>query len=203
MYRTGDLVRQRADGALEFLGRIDEQVKIRGFRVEPGEIEDALRGHRQVRQAVVCAVGTPARLEAFVVGEDGAELDGDHVRAWLGERLPAHLVPTGVHPRQALPQAPSGKVDRAALLKEHVAATRTGQGDLPPAQQSVGELVARVLGVPEVGPDDDFFSLGGSSLQAARLVNRIGQELGLDVPLGTFLQRPTVRGLAAALEETS
>ncbi|MFI6025990.1 amino acid adenylation domain-containing protein [Amycolatopsis magusensis] len=199
MYRTGDLVRQRADGALEFLGRLDEQVKIRGFRVEPGEVEDALRGHRDVRQAVVCAVGTPARLEAFVVAENGADLDGGHLRAWLGERLPAHLVPAGVHPRPSLPQAPSGKVDRAALLAEHATATPGAGGELPPEQRDLGELVARVLGVPGVGPDEDFFDLGGTSLQAARLINRIGRELGSTVPLGTFLRRPTVRGLAAAL----
>ncbi|AXB43267.1 amino acid adenylation domain-containing protein [Amycolatopsis albispora] len=202
LYRTGDLVRHRPDGALEFLGRLDEQVKIRGFRVEPGEVEEALRSHRQVRQAAVCAVdrpGTPARLEAFVVGEDGSEPDGDRLRAWLGDRLPSHLVPAGVHPIPALPRAPSGKVDRAALLAGHLAPAPTGHGDLPPEHRPLGELVAGVLGVPEVGPDDDFFRLGGSSLQAARLVHRVGRELGVDLPLGAFLRRPTVRGLAVAL----
>ncbi|HEX5116369.1 MAG TPA: amino acid adenylation domain-containing protein [Pseudonocardiaceae bacterium] len=203
MYRTGDLARYRPDGALEFLGRVDEQVKIRGFRVEPGEVEEALRGHPDVRQAAVCAVrqpGMPTRLEAFVVGSDAA-LNGEKLRAWLGERLPAHLVPAGVHSRPALPLTPSGKVDRSALVAERRSVADTDDSGLSPLERSLKDLLVRVLGVPDLDPDADFFQLGGSSLQAARLVNRVRREWGVDLALGAFLQRPTVRGLATALAE--
>src|SRR5690606_11001780 len=118
LYRTGDLVRLRADGEIEFLGRIDQQVKVRGYRIEPGEIEVALAAHPRVRECAVAAREDRTgerQLVAYVVAEDGDAFDPVELRELLRERLPAWLVPTAFVSLAALPLTASGKVHRAAL----------------------------------------------------------------------------------------
>ncbi len=202
LYRTGDLVRQRPEGEIEFLGRLDHQVKLRGFRIEPGEIEAALVRHPAVREAVVLArEDRPGdrRLVAYVVAEGQATAAGV-LRAWLGDRLPAYLVPSEVVPLAALPLTANGKVDRRALpapareREEVTAAPRT------PVEELLAGIFADVLGVREVGAGDDFFALGGHSLLATRLLARVREALGAEVALRDLFEAPTVEAFAMRVE---
>jgi len=201
LYRTGDRVRRRADGVLEFLGRIDDQVKLRGFRIEPAEIEAVLRRQPGVGDAVVvlredlaCGRG----LVAYVTGSTAP--DAGVLRAAVARALPPHMVPAAYVRLAALPLSPHGKVDRRALpapaLPAHVARTppRT------PAEVAVAAVWRELLGVDEVGVDDDFFALGGHSLLATELVFRLHERLGLELSLRAFLAEPTVGALAGAAD---
>ncbi|QFZ24669.1 non-ribosomal peptide synthase/polyketide synthase [Saccharothrix syringae] len=174
MYRTGDVVRWNARGELEFVGRADEQVKIRGFRVELGEIETALLEHPDVREVVVVARADARghkRLVAYVVGEVAK------LRGFLGEALPDYLVPSAFVPLDALPVSPNGKVDRARLPEPDFSGAG-GAEYVPPTgtvQEALAEVWADVLGVPRVGAEDNFFSLGGDSILSMQVVARCRQ----------------------------
>jgi amino acid adenylation domain-containing protein len=201
LYRTGDLVRYLPSGDIEFLGRIDQQVKVRGFRIEPGEIEAALREHPAVRETVVIARPEPSgnlRLIAYVVAS-GA--DNTEMRAFLAQRLPAHMVPSAFVALAALPLTPNGKLDRKALPEPEQAAVEHQAGTAPrtPEEEMLAGLWAQLLGLSSVGVDDNFFALGGHSLLAARLVARIREALEIDLPLRALFEAPTVAGLAARL----
>jgi amino acid adenylation domain-containing protein len=201
LYRTGDRVRRRAEGLLEYLGRADGQVKVRGFRVEPGEIEAALAAHPSVGQAAVLALPDPAggnRLTAYVTGEvEEAEL-----RAFLKQRLPGHMVPTGWVFLDALPLTPNDKVDRGALARLEPAAQRSGAFQAPrtPLEATLAKIFAGVLGVAALGVDDDFFELGGHSLLAMRVIAEIRRTLGAELPVRALFESSTVAGLSLAVE---
>ena len=195
MYRTGDLVRRRQDGFLEFLGRVDQQVKIKGFRIELGEIEAALKGCREVRNAIVIA--RESQLVAYVV-PDGAAPDVVALQQALQQRLPLYMVPAAFVFLSELPLLPSGKLDRKRLpspkpLAEGYRAPRT------PQEEILCEIFAQILGVERVGVDDNFFALGGHSLMATRLISRISATLGADLQLRMLFETPTVAGLAPRL----
>ncbi|MBV1850751.1 non-ribosomal peptide synthetase/type I polyketide synthase [Catellatospora tritici] len=199
-YRTGDLVRRLADGRLEYLGRTDQQVKIRGHRVEPEEIETVLGGHRLVREcAVVAGPGPDGRLRLLAYAV--TEATGPQLREWLAARLPTHLVPARITALAELPRTPSGKVDRRALaaVTAPVAAPAAARlGDVRAAL--VADAMAAVLDQP-VGPDDDFFALGGDSILAISLTARL-TEAGIAVAPRDVFTHPSPAALAEAAGAT-
>ncbi|HSK80240.1 MAG TPA: non-ribosomal peptide synthase/polyketide synthase [Thermoanaerobaculia bacterium] len=202
LYRTGDLARRRPDGRIEFLGRVDHQVKIRGFRIEPGEIEAALLRHPRIAAAAVMARtdGQEKLLAAYVVPSGGDAPEIPDLRAFLAGRLPAHMVPAVFVVLDAFPLTPSGKVDRRALPAPD--RSRTDDGFLPPRtplEVEVAGIWGDVLGVDQVGLQDGFFDLGGHSLLATRVLSRIEEAFGVDIPLQTLFESPTLEGFAAAL----
>ncbi|WP_434740377.1 amino acid adenylation domain-containing protein [Micromonospora sp. SH-82] len=200
MYRTGDRVRRSGD-VLTFLGRVDEQLKVRGFRIEPGEIESALLRHPAVAQA--CVTGGDGRLVAHVVGVEATTVPPTgELAAWLGERLPTWMVPTGWQVLDRLPLRPSGKVDRAALtaaVPVHRSAPDVDPtGGVDPRDGDADPVAAiwqRILDLPTVGADDRFLALGGTSLLAARVQADLLADLGVAVPLSDLLANPTLAEL--------
>ena len=203
LYRTGDLCRWRADGYLEFLGRMDHQVKLRGFRIELGEVEAVLRQFPGLAQVVVVLrEDRPGdkRLVAYYVAEQGQEPDhgtlGRHTRGLL----PEYAVPAAFVPLERLPLTPNGKVDRTSLPSPNQSQSRLETGHVPPQSPLERRLAAvwtEVLGLEKVGRNDNFFfDLGGHSLLLARLVARIKQETGKSVPLTVMFREPTIAGLA-------
>jgi amino acid adenylation domain-containing protein len=211
LYRTGDLARWTPAGDLEFAGRADEQVKLRGYRVEPGEVQAAALAHPGVAQAVVVAREDrpgEVRLVAYVVAPDdvtdaAGPDDGDRlareVRAFLAARLPEHLVPSAVVVLEALPTTVSGKIDRAALPAPDLGERASTRPPADAREEALCGIFAKVLGRPSVGVDDDFFDLGGHSLLAALLVAQVAAELGVDVPIRTLFDAPTVAALAGRI----
>ncbi|MGF1426683.1 amino acid adenylation domain-containing protein [Kitasatospora sp. LaBMicrA B282] len=201
MYRTGDLARWRADGELEFLGRIDHQVKIRGYRVELGEIEARLLARADVTEAVVVAredVPGDRRLVAYLVA-DGAVPETAELRGWLEQALPSYMVPATFVVLPALPLSQIGKVDRGALPAPDTARPDLGArlvAPRTPTERAIAEVWCHVLGLDEVGVHDDFFALGGHSLLATRVVSRLAKEHGFEVPLRLLFEAPTVGELA-------
>ncbi|GLZ40763.1 hypothetical protein Acsp05_43870 [Actinokineospora sp. NBRC 105648] len=194
LYRTGDLVRWDANGSLEFLGRVDDQVKVRGFRIEPGEVEAVLATAPGVARASVAV--RDERLVGYVVA--AGELDPAAVRAHAAKRLPDNMVPAAVVVLAELPTTPSGKVDRKALPAPDLAAGG-GRAARTPAEEIIAGLFAEVLGLPEVGPDDDFFTIGGHSLLATRLTSRVRAALGVELSIRDVFAARTVAGIAARL----
>ncbi|MBV9108018.1 MAG: amino acid adenylation domain-containing protein, partial [Gemmatimonadetes bacterium] len=202
LYRTGDRARWRADGTVEYLGRLDFQVKVRGFRIELGEIESALRAHPAVRDAVAVtlddAPGGSPRIVAYVTG--GAS--GDALRAHLRTRLPEYMVPAAFVALERLPLTPTGKVDRRALPPPAPAAAPAGARLQPGTEMEsrVAALWCELLGLPAVGMEESFFDLGGHSLLMARVQARLAHELGIELSMLELFQHPTVRTLAARLQ---
>ncbi|MEA2692844.1 MAG: hypothetical protein QOJ16_2231, partial [Acidobacteriota bacterium] len=206
LYRTGDLARYRRDGVLDCLGRLDDQVKVRGYRIELGEIEAVLGAHPEVGAAVVLAPEVSSddrRLTAYVVGRLSGEDRSGELRAWLRRSLPEYMVPTGWVELEALPLTPNGKLDRRALSamapeargREGVVAPRTW------VEQKLAGIWVEVLGLDgPIGVEQSFFDLGGHSLLATRVLVRLPQAFGVELPLRRIFERPSVAGLAAAIE---
>jgi natural product biosynthesis luciferase-like monooxygenase protein len=208
MYRTGDLAKFRADGVVDFLGRVDFQVKIRGHRIELGEIEAALMQHSDVRQAVV-ALRTDdgdQRLVAYVVPA-GDEAPGANIlRDFLKQKLPDYMVPAIYMPLTKLPLTPNGKVDRKALPAPAASIAKSAQDFVAPTgdvEQTVASIWRDILKADRVGADDNFFDFGGHSLQVVQVQNRLRETLQVDVPVIKLFQYPTVRSLAKFIGEQS
>ncbi|HET7505625.1 MAG TPA: amino acid adenylation domain-containing protein, partial [Kofleriaceae bacterium] len=200
LYRTGDLVRRRADGSIEFFGRIDHQVKVRGFRIEPGEIEQVLASHPQISAAIVAArdVAGDTRLVAYAVSD--AEPAASALAAFARERLPEYMVPAAFVVLPAFPLTPNGKIDRAALPEPDLgrpALETPYQAPRDALERAIAEVWSQLLGVAQVGVDDNFFALGGHSLLATQVAIRTKPLAGVELPLRELFARPTVGGIAA------
>ncbi|MCY1015549.1 non-ribosomal peptide synthase/polyketide synthase [Pyxidicoccus sp. MSG2] len=206
LYRTGDRVRWRANGTLEFLGRLDGQLKVRGYRIEPGEVEAALRLCSDVRDAVVVAREDGAsgrRLVAYVVPTTpGATLASTVLRDFLKQRLPEPMVPSAFVPLEALPLTANGKVDRRALPvpDSTVAEPRPDSAPRTATEELLADLWARLFGLERVGVEEDFFALGGHSLVATRLVAWVRDTFGVELPVRRVFEAPTVSSLATTLD---
>jgi amino acid adenylation domain-containing protein len=200
LYRTGDRVERRPDGAAEFLGRVDFQIKIRGFRIELGEVESALLAIPGIAEAAVLALGEGAdkRLVAYVSGP----LRSEEIRASLKARLPSFQVPSGIVVLDALPLSPNGKVDRKALarIEPPAAAERELVAPRTPAEEMLTGVWGELLGLENVGVEDQFFELGGHSLLATRLASRVRELFGVEIPLRDIFETPTPAGLALRIE---
>jgi amino acid adenylation domain-containing protein len=202
LYRTGDRARWRADGELEFLGRMDHQVKIRGFRVEPGEVEAALRAHPTVRQAVVVArtEGGTTRLAAYVTAAEGAPPAAGELRAALEASLPAHLVPAAFVVLDSFPLTPGGKIDRRRLPAPEYAADGEFVAPRTPTEELLAGVWTEVLPAARVGVHDNFFAVGGHSLLATRVLSRVREVCGAELPLRALFEAPTVAALAERVD---
>jgi amino acid adenylation domain-containing protein len=203
MYRTGDKVRRRPDGSFEYLGRLDDQVKIRGFRIEPGEVAAVLRQHPAVRESFVAAERSGA-ADPRLIGYVAADATPAELIGFAASRLPGYMVPAAIVVLPTLPMTPNGKVDRAALpapgraaagLAEVAAAQRT------PTEGAVAGIVSGLLGGVQVGADDDFFALGGTSLLVGRLAAQIAAELRAAVSMADLLRCRTVTAIAGLVDE--
>ena len=209
MYRTGDLVRYLPDGNLECLGRTDHQVKILGFRIELGEIETTLKQHPGITQAVVVVrEDTPGdkRLVAYVVSSSTSAPDRAELRSWLKQRLPKYMVPANYVVLDKLPISPNGKIDRKALpapqRNEHAGGSPNGYiASRNDTEHKLAEIFSRVLGLQQVGINDDFFDLGGHSLTAMRVISLIKSELDVDLSVRIMFKAHTVAQIAAVIAE--
>jgi len=208
LYRTGDLVRRRADGAICFLGRLDDQIKLRGYRVEPGEVAEAVLRHPGVRAAFVGsqAVAGDTRLIAYYAPGDVGPEDLGRFCATL---LPGYLLPSAYVPLDALPLTPNGKVDRAALPvpdgRPAPGGPAAGDAGTVSARTVAEERIAAIwkdlLGADPVGTGQSFFELGGHSILAIRLVARLQEEFDIDVPVRAVFEHATIAAQARAVEE--
>jgi len=205
MYRSGDLARWRADGTLDFLGRVDAQLKLRGFRIEPGEIEAALQAIPGVARASVQPreIGGETRLVGYFVGRPGEAVPAaTELRQALAAKLPDYMVPAAYVALAALPLTPNGKLDRRALPDPEGVETGTSYRAPRDARETLlCGLYAELTGATRVGIDDGFFALGGHSLAALRLIARLRQSYGIDLPLRALFERPTPARMAQVLAQ--
>ena len=203
MYRTGDLARWRADGQLDYLGRADQQVKIRGFRIEPGEIEAALTAEPGIAQAAVIARtdGPGGKyLAAYLVPAPGIQPDPLVLRQQLVDKLPEHMIPTAFVTLDRLPLTPNGKLDRNALpAPDRTAQTRQYEPPQGPIETALAEIWADLLKLDRIGRHDHFFELGGNSLTALKLVQRLQERHWHAEPRAVFMQ-PVLADLAASID---
>ena len=208
IYRTGDRGRWRADGELMFLGRVDRQVKIATQRVELGEVELTLAQHPGLQAASVVAVesiGGHKRLVAHVVPQAGSEPGPAELQVFLGERLPGFMVPSAFVATEVLPLTDRGKVDHAALVRASAAASVSSGAAEPASERTVDvvrALMADLLEVESVGPDDNLFDIGGDSLLAIGLVGALRERLGVELGIDAVFDSPTPAAMADVLDLT-
>jgi amino acid adenylation domain-containing protein len=200
LYRTGDLVRRREDGAIEFLGRIDNQVKIRGFRIELGEVESALLKHAAVRKAAVLAREDKAgdkKLVAYVEPNPGQAAESADLKSYLKQSLPDFMVPSAFVTLDHLPLSPNGKIDRKSLpAPEWKTTERIFQAAADEIEQKIAKIWEHTLGVQPIGVTDNFFDLGGHSLLAVKVFAQFEKVFERKLPLATLFKAPTIRQLA-------
>ncbi|HEY2328967.1 MAG TPA: amino acid adenylation domain-containing protein, partial [Verrucomicrobiae bacterium] len=207
LYKTGDLGRWLPDGAIEFLGRIDQQVKIRGFRVELGEIETVLNEHPAVRDCAVTVRDELAggkQLAAYFVADSTTPPNVEDLRAYLRRKLPDYMIPGIFMPLESLPLNGNGKVNRKALPlpdRQMTAATKKFVAPRNELESRLAKIWEEVLQISRVGVEDHFFDLGGHSLLAVRLVARIEKVFGRKIPVAAIFQSPAVAQLANVLRE--
>jgi amino acid adenylation domain-containing protein len=206
LFRTGDCARWLADGMLEFLGRVDQQIKVRGVRIDLGEIEAILRRHPQVFEAVVVQRRQPHgddQLHAFFVATEADAPSAQRLREFLAERMPAGLVPSAFIRLDELPRLLNGKVDRRELAARDRAPFHPVADTIAPRNEFEKRLRAvwrELFDTESIGVRDDFFQLGGSSIQAVRLFAEIDKALGIKLPPSTLIRAATIEKLAALIQ---
>ncbi len=206
LFKTADLTRYRPDGAIEFLGRIDHQVKIRGFRIELGEIETVLGQHPAIREVVVVAredIPGNKRLVAYLVATTPhAQPAIEELRAFLKQRLPEYMLPTVFIFMEAFPLSPNGKVNRTALPAPDTERPNLQVTYIAPQTETearLAEIWAQVLGIAKVGAHDNYFDLGGASIQSLEVISK-ANDAGLPLALEMLFEFQTVAELAAAID---
>jgi amino acid adenylation domain-containing protein len=205
LYRTGDLGRRLLGGELEFQGRLDEQIKVRGYRIEPNEIAGALRTHAAVSAAAVTAIGSGmnTHLAAYVVLR--SRVSGAELRAHVASRLPSYMIPQYLIRLDSMPLTEHGKVDKLALppLEDSDLLEGVDQRAEPETEIEVEmtSILSTLLEGHPVGLHDNFFRLGGHSLLAAQVIARVRNAFGVDLPLRTVFESPTVAELSGQIEK--
>ncbi|HEX7333075.1 MAG TPA: amino acid adenylation domain-containing protein [Pyrinomonadaceae bacterium] len=212
LYRTGDLARFMPDGNIEFVGRIDQQVKLRGFLIEPGDVEAALMQHSGISQVVVVAredATGAKRLVAYYVPQQGEATGTDESRRFLKTKLPEYMIPQAFVSLDSMPLTPNGKVDRRALPDVSSERPKLEEAYVAPTseiEEVLAAIWAQVLGIEEVGVNDNFFALGGDSIRSVRVVS-MAKERGLNCTVQQLFEHQTVHGLARVVttgeEDTS
>ena len=209
LYRTGDRGRWLPDGTLDYLGRLDEQVKIRGFRIEPGEVQAALARYPDVADAAVLAredIAGDRRLVAYVVPRDAQTAPAaTQLRAFLRSQVPEYMVPSAFVVLDALPLTPNGKLDRRALPAPDMSQPADGApfvAPRTPTEQQLAAIWCSVLERERIGVQDNFFENGGHSLVAARIVHQVNAAFGVDLPLRSLFEQPTIAELALRVEQS-
>lgn len=210
LYRTGDLARFLPDGQIAFLGRNDSQIKIRGYRIESDEIVSALNSHPAIEASVVMATDNEESsgdksLIAYIVPATGAQVNVTALQEHLRTRLPDYMIPTTFVRLEALPLTPNGKVDRRALPAPTTANTLRDEARSEPqpytvVEERVSKIASSLLRLDRVGLDDNFFLLGGHSMLGTQIIAQIADTFGVDIPLRTLFDGPTVRELSAEVE---
>jgi hypothetical protein len=204
LYKTGDVVRYRADGNIEFLNRIDNQVKIRGFRVELEEIEQAIRSHASVTDAIVLVQDAQGdkRLVAYVVAPETQQPTTTELREFLTTKLPVYMLPSGFVMIDAFPLLPNGKIDRLALpLLEQDPPALAASFEAPRSllEESVGKVWCDLLKLERIGIHDNFFELGGHSLMGAKMISNLRRSLNVELNLVDVFQAPTIARLGEVI----
>lgn len=207
LYRTGDTARYLPNGTLEFIGRIDFQVKIRGFRIELLEIETYLEQYPSVQQGIVLAredVPGEKRLVAYIIPKHGQPIQVSALRSFLQTKLPAYMIPAAFVVMESFPMTPNGKVDRRAFPEPQVVdMVQYGEVVLPAdvLETQLLHIWEQVLNIKPIGTADNFMDLGGTSLLAARLADKIDQKFQQSWPLSIIFQAPTIKQLADILRQ--
>ena len=200
LFRTGDLARYDEQGAVEFMGRADRQVKIRGFRIELEEIEAVLQGHPAVTEAAVL-VRTTGDSTRSLVAYAASSVPPDELRFYLGERLPEYMVPRFMIVVERLPRTPTGKIDRKTLADTPLETVQEQQAVFAtPTEELLACLWTQLLGVEAVGRHVNFFELGGHSVLATRMMSRVRELFGIELPLRTVFESPTLSEVAKSIE---
>jgi len=205
LYTTGDVGRYLPDGNLEFMGRTDDQVKVRGYRIELGEIEAVCLEHPQVHEVAVVAredQGGDKRLVAYYASQAEQPLTPGALREFLKSKLPDYMAPARLVLMRSLPKMPTGKIDRKALPQE--ARPDAGEdfvGPRNPVEEAVAKIWSDALGREQVSVHDNFFDIDGHSLMAARVVYRLRDRFGIELPIRDFFESPTVADLALKISE--
>ncbi|CAM2066524.1 Amino acid adenylation domain-containing protein [Sulfidibacter corallicola] len=210
MYRTGDLGRYASDGRIVFLGRVDHQVKVRGFRVETAEVEAVLGRCPGVGEHLIVAqsdASGSSRLLAFVTGYEGRQPKEAELRRYLAEELPGYMVPSAIRICAAFPKTPNGKIDRDALLADFhrpaAEASPRRSETLNPLEIGLIAIWESLLDTAPIGTHDNFFAVGGHSLLAAKLMARIHEAFGIELPVKSLFEHPTIEELAVCVRQAA
>jgi amino acid adenylation domain-containing protein len=202
MYRTGDLGRYLPDGRIECLGRADSQVKVRGYRIELGEIEAVLARHPAVQECVVVAredVPGEKKLVGYIVLTAAQVATSQELRTWVKDRLPEYMVPVAIVEMAKFPLTPNGKVNRKTLPAPEARRMESDVafiGPRTPAEEIIESIWTEVLRLDKISVHDNFFELGGHSLLGTQVISRVREAFGVDMPLRTLFEAPTINGLA-------